>query len=45
MGWKIKTDFDLNRKCFNNINKSGKKKFEKRKYHKQLRQLLKKISI
>ena len=43
MGWKIKnTDWDLNRKRYNNINASGKKRFEKKKYHKKLRQLLKK---
>ncbi len=42
MGWKIKVDYDLNRKRHNNLNSSGKKRFEKKKYHKQLRQLLKK---
>ncbi len=41
MGWKIKTDYDLNRKRHNNINASGKKRSEKKEYTRKARRLSK----
>lgn len=41
MGWKIKTDWDLNRKCYNSLNLSGKRRFLKKQYIRKSRRLAK----